>query len=374
MRHENSPMLDLWLKDAAAMEMSADMQKGMLFCMGYTLGFNTRQCDFQTARASLCQLSPDALEGERKFGDRFDETRLRGVLTEMMQKVDRDFSPRVIHTKPDGTELMCFDPSEASSCLPDVDPDNITGADWDHFMTQLYPRVGAELHLEPEEAYLAGIERGAIYGKLDPNNASKIAWYLDHLRAPQFNWLSNLPFLPEEFIEPALTDTIMHKILHAKLTDGQGQYAMAQQLSYRTFQHMEVSRVTLSPGGPSFEALSLQEELFVASLVKLEISTAFAEQISVREREQLQEIGHTPPPVAADIQEAIAWILEGIEKRYGYRCGQIEQMEGWQCGYRACAIIFFSIGCLLNPGWNEVCIARPEACSSEDGGDSHPVL
>lgn len=374
MRNTISPMLDLWLKDAAAMEMSEDMQKGMLFCIGYSLGFNTRQCDLETIRAVICQLSPDALSGERKFGDRFDETRLRGVLIEMMLKVDRDFSPRVLHTKPDGTELKCFDPVEATSCLPDIDPENISGAGWDHFMTRLYPQIGVELNLDPEEAYLAGIERSAIYAKLDLDNAYRIAKYLDQMRAPHFKWLGNLPYLPERFIEPALEDTLMHKILHAKQMDGGGQYEMAQQLSYRVFQHMEISRVTLSPGGPMFGALSLQGRLFVASLIKLQISTTFSDQISAQERDQLLEIGHRPPPVAADIHEALAWMLEGIETRYGYHCDRIEQMEGWQCCYRACAFVFFAVACLLNPGWNRACIDRSEVSSVGDGGDSHPGL
>lgn len=377
-----TPMMELWLADADEMGLEKDMQKGMLFCLGFALCLNSKQADRDVMQMAIRQLSTEAMD-RKGYGDQLNDQALRSLLIELVMKADPNTEPSVLHTTEDGDQMMCFDPTDRSNCLPDVDPDSTAAGDWDKLMVALYRNIGAELDLDAEDCYLAGIDRGVVYACSDFDTAFMIARLLDRMKAPYATWLCTLPYLGEEWIEPAQNDTLMHKILYAKQLDAQGQLPISVDLSMQVFRYLErrtvkINYALLGLEQPEAEehqtnirAIELESIAFLAALVQVPVSMTFTEELGEAERQMLLEIGFQAPPRGMNKDEVMHWMMDGITKRYGYDMAELQPAEAWQCTYRACAISYYAMACLLEPGWNDSCLNAHAVKSIEkpDGQD-----
>lgn len=368
MTYEITPMMELWLADAEAMELANTMQHGMLFCLGYTLCMNTRRTEGFIMENAIAQLSTAAMAG-RKISERYDQEPIRGVLTELVMKADPDYAERVLESNIE-TDSVNYHPDHATNCLPAIDPASRAVGDWDPLMIKLYFHIGKELDLDPEACYLAGIEMAMRDALADFDTTFLVAIALDRFRAPYVCWLFNLPYLGEEWIEPASQDTLMHKILHAKLMDWEGQLPATQQLAKYVFGFMEKYTVTIQPLEERIHAIELETHLFLGALVQVPVSSDFFDQLDASERELLLDHGFEAPPLGMNPDEVVQWVIEGVSERHGYQVDNILQKEAWQCSFRACAITYYAMACLLQPGWNASCLTLGQLPEAEDTNDS----
>ena len=102
--------------------------------------------------------------------------------------------------------------------------------------------------------------------------------------------------------------------------------------------------------------------------MQVPIGSEFEDALGMEERDLLLGGGFEPPPLGMDTDGVMEWMIEGIAQRHGYHAEDLLPQEAWQCTYRAVAITYYTMACLLQPGWNASCLSAHDSTDMGQAG------
>ena len=359
-----TPTLKVWLSDADAFELSEDLQKGFLFCLGLELSLNAGGLPQEKAVEQACKLSSHATDIPEGRGGDFYDGPIADLLSETGHKLAPDFSPRVVYKSRDGKEVLSL-PKPTESRLPDITPDTgLTMRRWDQYLTALYCEIGKHIAGEPgEDSFLSGVLFASSYYPMDPVATGQVAGCVSFRRPPHLEWFRYLLHLDAADIQPGRP---IHKIIQMFLMTMGDDYTVTRNLAMRISDMLHFRE-----GGLIDEEMTkLNLRSFVHQLLHFRVGESVAELLSSEEAKALRQARFEEPPDCATAVEGLHWLNETVKRLWDYSVMESGDLaEGEKCTQKSCAMLAFAVAGLMNPTWN-----RPlyDAFKSHSGDTESP--
>ena len=349
---KTTQMMLAWQSDANQLGLPEDVQKGLLFLLGFGVMHVISPGDkidwlryTQKLSAKISLEPPHIPDGE---GEDFYDIEIKSLLAEFIYMVDKDFSPRVIEYS--GTTIRCWERSAKRKLPRHADGELASLRDWEEVMISLCRQIGEYINMDLEGAYLAGFVFFDSCVCSDLLSTMKIANAVT-LLPPQFQWLRMmLDHTPEEIASWGPVIKVRDAFACGDLENTQEVYLSAR--NYLRFMR--------AASGKSMWDGPLQEFADVAIQIRPygKVDIASERWLGNTKKRFLSGNWSTPPSCRSK-DEVLQTVYNAIKKGWGFDCIHEDpsRMLRGSLLLRKCAFVYTCATLtVLNPKWNPLAV------------------
>ena len=339
-----TPTMKAWLKEADAFGMSANLQKGFLFCLGIELNMNPDDLNEEQLREIMLRMSSKIFDCEAGGYSDFNDNKIEPLLHEAGIKCfGQEFTPRELRP---GIRFLGERPEENQ--LPNVEPDCL--AVWRRFKSDLFEKVGENIEDGGEAAFLAGVVYSASHGEIDAKTTRMLGTIAQLAQPPDLEWFQAIIYVEERLHVLRDKGIPLHKTVCMLTKPGNPNSARFPVTARST---VELARTLFytNDGAINEQINELNVFDFCAAMSCGQFKCDPADE---DEKSALIEIGYSIPPECNSADDCVRHIASMVKSKFGYDVlsGDIG-CAGEEYTMKACITFATIASHVLSPEWNK---------------------